>query len=76
MAEWLSRKTRNLVPSGAQVRVLLTSSFFLLVLIVGGLVFGVAVVVVMVMEEMGDSAGPPRGLHANPQQHCYYFAQN
>ncbi|KAH5833314.1 hypothetical protein HBI94_021260 [Parastagonospora nodorum] len=28
VAEWLSRKTRNLVPSGAQVRILPTSFLF------------------------------------------------
>lgn len=33
VAEWLSRKTRNLVPSGAQVRILPTSFFVLLYLL-------------------------------------------
>jgi hypothetical protein len=34
------------------------------------------VVVMVVVEEMGDNAGPLRGLHANRQQHCFYFAQD
>lgn len=40
MAEWLSRETRNLIPSGAQVRILL-ASFFCLVEACADGIFGI-----------------------------------